>query len=96
MVGPGTRMLAAPLPMDGPTTILVVLAAFPIFGLGAALLFAPVPTMAALNQWYLVPPAVRSSQRVRVAVVRVCGAAVMFLAVWLEVQAVTMVVALFS
>jgi hypothetical protein len=78
--------------MDGVTTILLVLAAVPIFVLGICLLLAPVRTTAALNEWYALPPPLRPDQAVRIAVARGCGIGLMILAVGLEINAVHLVI----
>jgi hypothetical protein len=80
--------------MDGPTTILLVLAALPIFALGVGLLVAPARTTAALNDWYVIPPSVRVDQRIRLALVRAAGVGLMVLAVGLEIRAVALVISL--
>jgi len=41
--------------VDGPTTLLLVLAAFPIFGLGAGLLVSRTRMTAAFNECYVRP-----------------------------------------
>ena len=81
-------------PMDGPTTILLVLAALPIFALGVGLLVAPARTTAALNEWYVIPPSIRADQRIRLALVRAAGVGLMVLAVGLEIRAVALVISL--
>lgn len=82
--------------MDGPTTILLVLAALPIFALGAALMVAPARTTTALNEWYIVVPSVARGRWLRLAVVRASGAVLTVLAVGLEIRALTLVGSLFS
>jgi hypothetical protein len=82
--------------MDGPTTILLVLAAFPIFGLGIALLVAPARTTAALNEWYILPPAVGTDHHFLLTLVRASGIALMVFAVGLEIRALGLVVSLAS
>jgi hypothetical protein len=42
--------------------------------LGVALLVVPVRATHALHEWYIVPPAVRPEQKVRVATCRIVGA----------------------
>jgi hypothetical protein len=78
--------------VDGPTTILLVLAAFPIFGLGFALVVAPARTTAALNEWYVVPPVVRSNQKVLLTLVRIGGLGLMVLAIGFGIRAIELAV----
>ena len=82
--------------MDGPTTILLVLAALPIFALGVGLMVAPARTTAALNEWYIVVPSVARGKWFRLALVRATGVALMVLAIGLEIRALALVGSLFS
>jgi hypothetical protein len=82
--------------MDGPTTILLVLAALPIFGLGLGLLIAPARTTTALNEWYVLPPVVRGHQHIRLALVRAGGVGLMVMAVGFEIRAIALVISLSS
>jgi hypothetical protein len=82
--------------VDGPTTILLVLAAVPIFALGTALVAAPGRVTAALREWYVIIPSVARGHHVRLALVRVSGVGLMVLAVGLEIHALDLVGSLFS
>ena len=82
--------------MDGPTTILLVLAPFPIVLLGLGLVVAPARVTSALNEWYVLPPAVRAEQRIRLTLVRAIGAGLVVMAVGLELRAISLLLALSS
>jgi hypothetical protein len=82
--------------VDGPTTILLVLAAVPIFVLGIALAAAPARVTAALRDWYVIIPSVARGHHFRLALVRAGGVGLMVLAIGLELRALSLVGSLFS
>ena len=53
--------------------VFAYIAAAAIVALGVALLVAPVRATRALNEWYLVPPAIQPGQRIGLAVCRLIG-----------------------
>jgi hypothetical protein len=76
--------------MDPFTLALINLgAAFGIIGVGVALLAAPIRVTRALNDWFAIVPAVAAQQRFRVAVVRLCGASLVFLGLIFAGRAIT-------
>jgi hypothetical protein len=54
--------------------------------LGVCLLVAPSRATRALHEWYIVPPAVQPGHRVRLFVVRLCGALLIVFSVFLAVS----------
>ncbi|MGO9873096.1 MAG: hypothetical protein ACLPVY_04780 [Acidimicrobiia bacterium] len=63
--------------MDPSTYVFAYIAALAIVGLGGALAVSPVRSTRALHEWYIVPPAVRPGQRVRLLVCRAVGVALL-------------------
>jgi len=54
--------------------VFAYIAAATMAGLGVALVVSPVRSTQVLHDWYIVPPAVRPEQRVRVMACRIAGA----------------------
>ena len=54
--------------------VFAYIAAAAMVALGVALLVRPVRSTQVLHEWYIVPPVVRSEQRVRVVACRLVGA----------------------
>jgi len=49
-------------------------------------------TTAALNEWYVLPPVVRTDQRLLLTLVRASGIGLMVLAFGLEIRAIALVI----
>ena len=59
--------------MDPGMSVFAYIAALAMAALGFALLFVPVRSTRALHEWYIVPPEIRSDQKLRIAICRVVG-----------------------